>query len=194
MIGRLWRVTRNPYGRVAYERLADLGVTGTIMYRYVRDPGPVPDREAPPDVEFDAPTPADAPDGGAFEQLSRDDRAVLARVEGSVVGWTFVSDRTVTVEALDRDVTVDGAYVWRVYVDPDQRNRGIATAMVARAVGLAEREFDRERCVALIAVDNRPSQRLFESLGFEPRRRHTYYRVGPWSRRTDARLQADKDI
>jgi GNAT superfamily N-acetyltransferase len=53
--------------------------------------------------------------------------------------------------------------VW-LYVEPAYRRRGIATALLQRAI-----EFARERGVALwtAEVDNMPTRRMFERAGFE---------------------------
>jgi GNAT superfamily N-acetyltransferase len=198
----LWRLTRNDYAIRLYEALKRLGVTGTRMREWVAplsDPDVVAayeSRPPPEDVSLsvvDAGT-LDPADRADFADPAPEDAAVLARLDGAddegdvadggrLVGYLFVSERPVHVDALERDLTFDGAYVWRVFVDPDHRRRGIATALVARACRLA-RARGHETAHALIALDNRPSQWTFRACGFAPDRELAYYRVGGWSRRS----------
>jgi GNAT superfamily N-acetyltransferase len=77
-----------------------------------------------------------------------------------------------------------------VFVHPDHRNRGVATALVSRA-----REWARERGAdavhALVALDNRPSRWTFEANGFEPRHEHVYYRLFRLTHRSIERLEPE---
>jgi GNAT superfamily N-acetyltransferase len=178
----LWRLTRNPYGRAVWEAFERAGLKAAKMDEWVREGSPV-ETETPPGVSLDVRTVTDAPEGDAFDELAADDRVILASDGDERIGRTFVSDRPVYVPVLEREFRYDGCYLWRVFVDPDHRERGVASALLTRAVTVAAETFDRQRCVALVAVDNRPSQWLFEGTGFEPRRRHTYYHVFGLERR-----------
>jgi GNAT superfamily N-acetyltransferase len=80
-----------------------------------------------------------------------------------------------------------GAYVHRLFVAPDHRGEGLATALVTAAVRVA-REWNRNRSWALIAPDNRPSRWTFRACGFEPEERLDYARLGPLRRRRRARV------
>jgi GNAT superfamily N-acetyltransferase len=184
----VWRVTRTPYGRAVYETLERVGITATRMYEYVAPTDVATDRTAdatlgvfaPRDPGLDAFTEAYA----AFDELRDDEHVVAATVDGEPVGYLFVSaDATLHVHPLDEDLSFDGAYVRRVFVDPEYRKRGIATALVARALDLARTELDADRATALVAQDNRPSQWVFEANGFRRRRVHSYARVFGWTRR-----------
>jgi len=171
----------------AYEsRTLPAGVRATV----------VPATELDPSVraDFDDPEPGDfavvaregpatggvdgspAEDAGDAGGGPREDR-------GPVVGYLFVSEREVYVDALETELTFDGAYVWRVFVDPEHRQRGIATGLTARACRLA-RERGHDTAHALVALDNRPSQWTFRACGFAPVREFAYYRVGGWTRRS----------
>lgn len=60
-----------------------------------------------------------------------------------------------------------------MFVAPDSRGRGVATALVASACRLAA-ERGADRATAFAAVDNRPSRRLFERVEFDPERWERY--------------------
>ena len=185
---RLWRLTRNQYGRAAYEVLARAGITATVMYEYVATlaedefdaPASSAERSyAVEPCEPDRVAPLDAP----VTELGPDERIVAALEDGRPRGYLFLSiDAAHEIDPLERTLEFDGAYIRRVFVDPAHRNRGIATEMVAEACRRA-RERGVRRATALVAVDNAPSRALFERHGFEPRRRRRYVRIGPFSHR-----------
>ena len=174
----IWRFVRNRYGRAVYEWLMQRGITFTVMLEYHRDLGeslsepqsPVDVTIRPLDVDMIAP-----PDWMDDDRLDDADVVVAAMLDGDVVGAVFASvDRQTYVEALEAKVAHEGAYVWRLYVDPDHRNRGIATAIVTETLRVVRERFDVPQAVALVALDNRPSQWVFEAAGFEEHRTHTY--------------------
>ncbi|RDZ64017.1 GNAT family N-acetyltransferase [Haloferax sp. Atlit-12N] len=163
------------------------------------------DRDPPAGVEIRALDPAEATRFearyDAFSELRADETAVCAFDAGrgerdgedgengdvaddDIVGYLFLGDPGLTyhVHPLEADVTFPGGYVRRVFVAPEARNRGIATALVSQAVAVAA-EQGAETVHALVARDNRPSQWTFESVGFRVARARAYYRVGPWRRR-----------
>lgn len=183
---RLWRLTRNRYGRAVYDALARIGVTATVMIEYVAT---LSDRERAGRADRSYALEVCDPDrvaalGAPVDELGPDERVVAALEDGTPRGYLFLSiDATHEIDPLERALTFDGAYVRRVFVDPAHRNREIATAMVAEACRRA-RDRGVDRATALVAVDNRPSRALFERQGFEPRRRHRYARVGPLSHRS----------
>lgn len=189
----LWRLSRNDYAIAVYEALKRVGITGTRMHEYVADleteavHEAIAGRSLPEGVVAEAvPGDADVVDPGVradFADPAPEDTVLVAREDGAIVGYLFVSDRTVHVDALEADCEFPGAYVWRVFVDPAQRQRGIATGLVARACRDA-RAAGHASAHALIALDNRPSQWTFRACGFEPEREYAYYRVGGWSRRS----------
>lgn len=181
----LWRLTRNERARGVYEALKRVGVTGTRMFQYVADPRDDAGADADVEgVEFDARGPADVGEAyEAFDEL-RDDETVLCALDGGgIVGYLFLSvDATHRIHPLEETLTFDGGYVRRVFVRPSHRGRGIATALVSRARAAAA-DAGAEEVHALVALDNRPSQWVFEANGFERRFEHVYYRVGALRRR-----------
>jgi GNAT superfamily N-acetyltransferase len=181
---QLWRLTRNRYGRTAYDALARLGLTATVMIEYVAtlEGATFDTDDGSYSVEVCEPgrvAPLDAP----VDELRPDERVIVALEDGQPRGYCFCSiDTAHEIHPLERTIAFDGAYVRRVFVDPDHRNRGIATAVVAEACRRA-RELECRRATALVALDNSPSRRLFERHGFEPRLRRRYVRAGPFSHR-----------
>lgn len=171
----LWRLTRNRYGRALYEWFGDRGITATAMYEYHRAvEGPLPERDPdatirPLDVGTFTPPPWMDED-----RLDDADLVVGALRGGEIVGAVFVGfDRRTRVEALGASVAHEGAYVWRLYVEPRHRGRGLAAGLLAETLRLA-RDRGAPEAVALVALDNRPSRRTFEALGFEAARVHAY--------------------
>ena len=186
----LVRLTRNEYSRRLYDRLYDLGIRIAKLDQYVRDLGTVPEPAEVAGVTIDCRRAGelDRSEADAFVEPAPIDRVVTARVDGDLVGYCFLShNRPVYVEALDSERLFDGAYLWRVFVDPDHRNRGIATALVRRALReAASRGADRAN--ALVAVDNLPSKRVFAANGFDPEKRVSYYHLCGFERRRTKQL------
>lgn len=183
----LWRLTRNRFGKRLHTALDAVGVTVSRLYEY-RAPLPAADTASTPDgVTIRPADPAPLSASVPTDELI-DTEAVLAAFDGddggdTPVGYLFVSvDAAVPVPELRTTMPFDGGYVRRLYVDPDHRQRGIATALVDAAKGHA---VDRgaDAVVALVAVDNRPSQWVFESRGFERVARHAYDRLYGLERR-----------
>jgi GNAT superfamily N-acetyltransferase len=172
-----WRLFRNRHTRRVYETLKRAGVTATRMYEYVAEGAPDP-RDPPPGVAVTVHDPGDPAtlDHAHAAERRPDEFAVVARVDGAPVGHLFASvDATHRIDPLERSLAVDGAYVRRVWVDHSRRGEGVASALVARGC----RATGAGRTTALVAVDNRPSRRLFAGNGFAARRAHTYVRLGP---------------
>lgn len=189
----LWRLTRTDGARRLYEALKRVGVTGTRMYQYVADPRDDAGADADVDgVTFETRTREEV-DGEyeAFAELLPDERVLCAVDGGRIVGYLFVSlDARHHLHPLEETLRFDGGYVRRVFVHPDHRNRGIATALVSRAREWA-RERDADAVHALVALDNGPSRWTFEANGFEPRHEHVYYRLFGLTHRSIERLEPE---
>ncbi|QSX00189.1 GNAT family N-acetyltransferase [Haloterrigena alkaliphila] len=186
----LWGLTRNRYGRAVYDALARVGLTATVMIEYVAALEDATEEHTSVDggateyaVESCDPSrvaPLDAP----VDELAPGELVVAALEDGRPRGYLFCSiDPTHEIHPLERTLAFEGAYIRRVFVAPDHRNRGIATAMVEAACRMAS-ERGAERATALVALDNSPSRALFERRGFEPRRRRRYVRIGPFTHRS----------
>ena len=181
----LWRLTRTDHARRVYEALKRAGITATRMYEYVTSIDEPATRDPPSGVVVEPWVPETlSPEECPALTEHRDDETILvASEDGNVLGYLFVSPTpTIHVHPLETDLSFDGAYIRRVFVHPHARNRGIATALVARACGMA-REWGLDTVHALVAVDNRPSQWTFEANGFDRRRVHAYLRLFGYRRR-----------
>jgi GNAT superfamily N-acetyltransferase len=186
----LWRLTRNDHARRLYDALKRVGITATRMYEYVAPLDTVEANREPPAGVVVAPRSPDSLRVEACPALPerREDETILVASTddgdgGEVLGYLFVSPApTVHVHPLEADLSFDGAYIRRVFVHPHARNRGVATALVARTLELAT-EWGVETAHALVALDNRPSQWVFEANGFECRRVHGYLRLFGYHRR-----------
>ncbi|ELZ65152.1 GNAT family acetyltransferase [Haloferax prahovense DSM 18310] len=202
----LWRLTRTETAHRVYDALKARGLTATQMDEYVADADAADVGRGPPaGVEIRALEPEVArrfeARYDAFSELRGDETAVCAFdvgrgerdgeggengevADSDLVGYLFLGDPGLTyhVHPLETDVSFPGGYVRRVFVAPEARNRGIATALVSRAVAVAG-ERGAETVHALVARDNRPSQWTFESVGFRVVRTRAYYRAGPLRRR-----------
>lgn len=187
-----WRLTRNQYTRRVYDALKALGVTATRLYEYettVDDADGSRSPALPADTRIDRLRASEARARGLDVDFSipvdlRDDEwVVVASADGRPVARTVVTDAAAPYEdALERAVPVTGAYVRKVFVVPDRRGQGVASAALRVALLLARDDLAAETATALVAADNRPSQRLFEACGFERVAVHEYVRVGALSR------------
>ena len=187
-----WRLTRNRYTRRVYDALKTLGVTATRLYEHeavITDVDGPRSSALPADTRIERLSSSQVRARGIDVDFSlpvdlRDDEwVVVASVDSRPVARTVVTDAAAPYEdALERTVPVAGAYVRKVFVVPDRRGQGAASATLRAALSLARDDLDVETATALIAADNRPSQRLFETCGFERVAVHEYVRVGPLSR------------
>jgi ribosomal protein S18 acetylase RimI-like enzyme len=185
----LWRLTRNPYAKRVHEALDAVGVTVSVLQVYARtlaspsepdtsvrlryhDPGALADARAESFRDADA--------------LGRADRVVAAYADGTRVGSVLLTvDKPVYVDALHRQFDPGGAYVWRLYVAPAARGRGLGKTLVRAALWAAtETNGPIDRAAALIAPDNVPSQAVFEAVGFDAERELRYLRALGRERRT----------
>ncbi len=187
---RLWRLTRNRYARGLYERLDDAGFVLASLDRFVRGA-----EDARRGTSTDSPdcTAVDAvrfrragADGGllpalADDPLAPEDLVLTAERDGETIGYCVLSDRPAYVPELHRRLEFPGGYVWRVYVDPAERGQGVGTSLVDESVRVAAEHFDAPSVSALVAPDNLPSRRAFESVGFEARERLTTLGVAGWT-------------
>lgn len=181
---RPWRLTRTPQARAVYEFLTEHGLTATWMTEYRRPLGEPP--EAPdPGMAVGVREPAAVEALAApVEQLVDGERVVAAVEDGVPRGYLFLSvDATHRIHPLERELRFEEAYVRRVFVDPDHRQRGVASALLAVACREA-RAMGATEATALVALDNGPSRALFRRCGFTAARERRYARAGPLSWRS----------
>ena len=186
-MGGLWRFTRNPYARRLYDWLSARGLRFTWLTEYVTDLSTVDwdhDRSPAVGVRVELTDPdtvraIDAP----VDVLAPGEVVIAAVEDGQPRGYLFCSvDAPIYVHPLGRDISFDGAYIRRVFVSPDHRQRGIASTLLARACAWAN-DVGADRATTLVAPDNVPSRALFERHGFEPVRERRYLRIGPFTGR-----------
>ncbi|AEH37840.1 GNAT family N-acetyltransferase [Halopiger xanaduensis] len=186
----LWKLTRNPVGRAIYDRVSGRGLQFASLELYRRpaesdEPFAANDDESSR-LEFtvhESPAGVDADVPYKPDEASDADLLVLGRLEGDVVGQVFLNRDETDVHELEARLSIDGAYVWRLYVDPDYRNRGFGSKLLAGAMDAVRDRWGPVELYALIADDNLPSRRLFEGHGFVPESRFRYVRLGPFSKR-----------
>jgi ribosomal protein S18 acetylase RimI-like enzyme len=166
------------------------------MYQYTATTEPGRDdagtTSPPPEFDLGVFAPNDLPDdtgsvhrdGNPFAELISDEHIVAAVSGDDVAGYLFVSvDATHHIHPLETEVSFDGGYIRRLYVDPRYRQRGLATILVQRACDHVAAD-GAEQVHALVALDNRPSQWVFEANGFERTQKHSYVYVFGHSRRS----------
>lgn len=176
----VWRLVRNPYGRIVWEGLERLELKFSKMNHLVADlSAAVPERAPPPGLELSV---RDAMDVGLPSRMTRDeresgDRVVVAFDGHAAVGCQYISlGREYYVAPLERTVAFD-AYLWGIYVDPDYRNHGLGKALVVHALRACRDDHGVEAAHTLVGIDNVPSMRMLAGCGFEARKRHTLYKV-----------------
>ncbi|GLW63606.1 N-acetyltransferase [Actinomadura rubrobrunea] len=104
--------------------------------------------------------PAPAPDAPFFDESHPADDVLVAEREGRVIGY-------VRLVRPYRDLA-SGAHVRQIQglaVDPDERRRGVARALVDAACDWAVRQGAR-RVTLRVLGGNTPARRLYEAAGF----------------------------
>lgn len=185
-----WRFTRNRHTRMMYDALKTYGITATRMYEYrtAGDVSVTPSLKPPDGVTVES---LHASELGSLAgdidfslpvTVSNGEWTVVASADGRPIGRALVTDDpNPYVDPLERQVSVSGAYVRKIFVVPGWRGAGVASATLRRAVAIACERLGARTVTALVAADNRPSCRLFEGCGFERAGTHEYVRVGPLS-------------
>lgn len=186
----LWRLTRNPYAKRVHRTLDSVGVTLSILQVYTR-PLEAPDEPTPNALRLryhdpEALTTSFIDPFRDADAVQRADRVIAAYAGGTRVASVLLTvDDPVYVDALHREFDPDGAYVWRLYVSPDARGRGLGKMLVRAALWAGtQTNGPVDRATALVAPDNIPSQRVFEAVGFRPERELRYLRALGCERRT----------
>ncbi len=97
----------------------------------------------------------------------RGDTAVLASVDGRPAGIGWFTRSAVLVPAIERPIrpAAGEAYIFDLFVCPEERGRGVAPAML-RFIAARLRELDVYRAWALIERSNSASTRAFERAGW----------------------------
>lgn len=183
----VWQLTRTSFGRRVFDALADAGVMVSRLEQFEHTLAELPDPSAPDELSLRVGVPDEYSLAGRLNrpESSDRDRIVAAVADDRVVGVQYVTtDRPFDVAPLEREIDFDGAYFWGLYVAPAWQRRGVATALVARALSFVAGRTDRTRVQTLVGVDNVPSKRVLTGVGFERRRIRSYYRLFGMRRRS----------
>jgi len=173
----LWRLTRHPAVGRLYDRLERAGAFAAQLDAFERETDTGIAVDPPSDIQLStARADEGLPDHLMGEPVAPGDTVVRATRQDETVGCCCLSDRSVYVPELRQRVSFAGTYLWRLFVSPPERGRGVGGAIIAHAV--AEGATGDDRIVALVAPDNVPSRRAFRSLGFRPAERFTGVGVG----------------
>jgi RimJ/RimL family protein N-acetyltransferase len=185
----LWRVTRHDFVRTVYHRLETAGVFLAQLDRFEMET--TDEAGCPPPVDVSGVTitverlTETYPDRLRNAPVAPSDDIVVARRDGERIGSCCLSNRAVYVPELHRRLAFPGRYLWRLYVNPTERGRGVGSALVREAIAQTTSEPGLDSLTALVAPDNLPSRRAFHNQGFEARERFTSLGVAgrEWHRR-----------
>jgi len=189
----VWKVTRTLPGRRLFEALAAHGVILSRLEQFRRKlDDPPPESTLPDELTLRIGTPEDFTLSGrmARPELTNQDRIVAAVMADQIIGIQPITlDRPFYVKPLERTLEFDGAYFWGLYVVPEWRRRGVATTLLARALVYVAEESEVSEVATLVGVDNVPSKRVLQRVGFERETLRSYYRL----RRFQWRYQQEID-
>ena len=183
----IWRLTRTSFGRWVFDALDNAGVMFSRLEQFEHTlDTPLPDSPIPDVISLCVDPPETFALTGRIDrpELSDQDRIVAAIADDHIVGVQPVTiDRPFYVDPLKRTIDFDGAYFWGLYVDPEWRRRGVATALVTRALSFAVDQTSQTRVQTLVGIDNAPSKDVLRGVGFERKRVRSYYRLFSMQRR-----------
>ncbi len=148
--------------------------------------GPLPNASVPNEISLRVDAPKLFTLTGRMDrpELSDQDRIVAAIADDRVVGVQPITiDRPFYVDPLKRTIDFSGAYFWGLYVAPEWRRRGVATALIARALSFIADRTSQMRVQTLVGIDNAPSKDVLTGVGFERKRVRSYYRLFGFQRR-----------
>ncbi len=132
-----WRFTRNRHTRMMYDALKTYGITATRMYEYrtAGDVSVTPSLKPPDGVTVES---LHASELGSLAgdidfslpvTVSNGEWTVVASADGRPIGRALVTDDpNPYVDPLERQVSVSGAYVRKIFVVPGWRGAGVASA------------------------------------------------------------------
>jgi GNAT superfamily N-acetyltransferase len=108
-------------------------------------------------------------------------RCFVARVEGALAAWGWVSFGAEQIGELERSLRLrpGEAYCWDCGTRQDYRRRGIYTALLGH-IATTLRGEGAARLWIGASRSNRPSVRGFAAAGFQPAINLTYLRLGGW--------------
>jgi len=181
----MWRLTRHPATRRLYDIIENQGLILAQLDRFQRPvDGDFDTVEPPAGVRLSTAKAADrVPDRLAQAPLAPVDTIVWAHRGTETIGSCCLSYRPMYVPELHRRVKFDGTYLWKLFVAPAERGRGIGSAIIGQAIESSAASV--AKIEALVALDNIPSRHAFSGCGFQPVERFTSLGIGrhQWHRR-----------
>jgi len=118
------------------------------------------------------------------------------RATGAKSGHIYFACNEAYVQEIERNMQFDGLYIYKLFVSPEFRNRGLAKMMINTAVeeALRRREGQLRKVHALVEIDNAPSRRAFAAMGFVPTKQLLYLRLGKWRRLKIRSTYRDREV
>lgn len=177
MLSKLRYKTRNPLLQKGVRGAKKLGLKYSNMILYRREP-------TEGEVSFDSSYTFETysvdsdtiPTEIKSEDLTEQDEIVTVRTGEEIMGFLWVSERnTYRISPIERTVGIEGKYIWKVFVFPEHRGKGVATQLLCYTV---QKESPEESFSAFVAANNIPSRRLFEFVDFAPVTSEKLIKVG----------------
>jgi ribosomal protein S18 acetylase RimI-like enzyme len=106
------------------------------------------------------------------EEERRSIEEVMARIECTAtqaVFGAFDGDTLVGITGLRREALVQAnhkATIWGVFVDPAQRGKGLARALLNAATSHASQAWNCAQLILCVNAENTPAKQLYQSMGF----------------------------
>lgn len=98
------------------------------------------------------------------------------------VGYSWISFKPAEVLEIEKFIHFDGAYIWRLYVEEEFRQMGIAKKMVYFSLNQIKDIYKKNRAYVVIDASNKPSIKTFESLNFSRVGTVKYSKIFLWKK------------
>jgi ribosomal protein S18 acetylase RimI-like enzyme len=122
------------------------------------------------------------------EEEHRSIEEISARIECTptqAVFGAFDGDTLVGITGVRREALVQASHkatIWGVFVDPSQRGKGLARALLNAATSHASQAWNCAQLILCVNAENTPAKQLYQSMGF------TTYGVEPGAMQVDGRF------
>lgn len=98
------------------------------------------------------------------------------------IGYNWIGFKPTEMEEIERFIHFNGAYIWRLYVKEDYRQRGIAKKMLDFSLNQIKNTYKKNRIYAAVETSNVPSIKTLESLKFSKVGTVKYSRLFLWKK------------
>jgi ribosomal protein S18 acetylase RimI-like enzyme len=196
---KLRGITRNRYVRLGNYLLGRIGIRyfrGFIYVRDLRQTGAISTKA--PAIALDEIRFATEQDvlesdlgenTGRFLKNLRDGHYMVAAFhQGKIIGYAWISCKDLYVPELEKNVSFDGAHLWRVHVDSEFRNKGVGRALLEETLALSRERLGSRKAYSIVERDNIPSQRVFEANAFHQQTEVTSIRFLTFRREREKNL------